>query len=115
MNIPGIIIVIGFIVLIVWKPIYWLKPHIQWRNDAIPSLSAKISDVRYDKAYYAGKVNKIKTTIEFSDGFSYITFLTNTTTRWMGYTVSVDEDLMKTILENAVVAHKEAVEKKLAG
>ena len=85
--------------------------HKGWNDGAVPDVNATVKDVKSERVKYSRNDAKFKTVVTFSDGFWYMTHKTNRKNGFMKYTISVDQELRRQIVEKAIAAHKEAVEK----
>lgn len=83
--------------------------HWGWNDGARPDANATI--IGFDSETVKNRKNraKLKTTVTFSDGFWFYTHETNRKNGVFSYTISVDEELAKTIIKRAIAAHKDAV------
>ena len=91
--------------------IYTSLDHWGWSKDAEPDENAVIVSVKSEfvnqKAF-----SKFKTTVNFSDGFWFLTHPTNRKTKFARYEFSVDRDLLEPELAKAVRIHqREAAER----
>lgn len=95
-----------------WKSFYSLFDHCEWDPGALPDPNAKIISFSSEQVQYSKNGAKYKTTVKFSDGFYFITHKTKRENSFLSYRISIDEHLKKEILECAIDAHTEAVQKK---
>ena len=91
------------------KAIWSCFAHTSWDKDANPDPDAIIVDINSQQVKYVKNGAKFKTTVVFSDGFTYVTHKTNRENHFGSYTISVNR---KEIAEAAKLAHAKAVEKK---
>lgn len=81
---------------------------------------AQIVDVQSKKVIYLKNGEQFKTTVRFSDGFSFITHATSrsnlgSSAGRIRYQISVNDVLLQHIQESAMRAHQKAYEKQQAG
>ncbi len=88
--------------------------HGKWYKNSNPDPKAVVSHTYSDPVKYVKNGAKYKTTVEFSDGFYFVTHRTNRNNHFMRYDISVDKELYQEIIRDAVDAHRLAVEKKLS-
>lgn len=103
---------VGTVAVLVTKS-YRLFNHHKWENYSVPDENAKIKNVSQERVNNGRELDKLKTTISFTDGFQFITykteyervggFFSNT------YRLSIDTD---EVLRAAKDAHANAVLKK---
>lgn len=91
------------------KAIWSCFAHTSWDKDATPDPDAIIVNINSQQVKYVKNGAKFKTTVEFSDGFTYVTHKTHRENHFGSYTISVNR---KEIAEAAKAAHAKAVEKK---
>jgi type III secretory pathway component EscS len=113
--IPTILLVFmgGCVVIVLGVALWSLFDHSKWAKNSNPSFDARIIDIQTDNVQYVKDGAKYKTTVYFSDGFIFTTHETNREDGIFSYQISIDADLSEQIINNAVVAHKEAVYKKI--
>ena len=107
-------IILGAVLFGVGRSIWWSFDHSGWYSNARPDRDATITSCNSEKVKYEKNGAKFKTTVEFSDGFYYITHKTNREQHVFTYNISIDSALKSEILTKAMDKHKTAVEKKLA-
>ncbi len=86
--------------------------HTSWKPDASPSMQATITNVSHKNVQYTKNNKKIKTTVEFSDGFVFTTCLQDRENHIMSYTISIGPETGKEIVRRAIATHEKAVAKK---
>lgn len=92
------------------KSIHSLFNQSRWSENANPDPDAIIVDMKSQQVKYVKNGAKFKTTVTFSDGFTFTTHKTNRVNHFGSYTISVDR---KEVAQMAKDAHAKAVEKKL--
>ena len=112
--ISGIVLLVVCILVIWWlSVIIWsLFDHTGWKPNSTPDRNAKISNVKRTRVEYTKNGMKYKTTIEFSDGFYFITHKTNREDGFFTYQISIDESLQQQIIDKAILKHNKYVKKK---
>ena len=111
MILCAIIILIPAI-LLTWKSlkesIYNSKEHVDYVAENL-SPDAEIINVETEKV--GSKTDTVyRTTVLFDDGFSYISHKTNSDFLIFGYRIYITPELKMEIIEDAIEAHKKAIE-----
>ena len=104
---------VAVIIGVFGKEWYSYFDHWEWEDDDRLDKNAEIVSVTSDKVLYVKNGGKYKTTVTFSDGFVYITHTTNREDGFFHYYISVDEELKKVIIDNAIRQHGKVVDKVL--
>ncbi len=110
----SLIFIGGCIAIIFGAAFLSMFDHKKWSKNSVPSLDATIVDIKTEKIKYLKNGAKYKTTVLFSDGFSFITHKTNREDELFSYTISVGGELLKQIIRKAEATHEKAVRKKIA-
>ena len=103
------VLFIGIYLAIYGREISSFFDHTAWKPLSNPKIDATIVDISTEKVKYIKNGSKFKTTITFSDGFQFITHKANVTSGLLSYTVSIDGDKRKELIEKAIAAHSQAV------
>ena len=96
---------------LIGRGIYWSFDHGKWARGSKPDINAKVIDVDTKQVMYLKNGAQYKTTVTFEDGYIFITHKTNRKDKLFKYEISVDSELMKTILQKANEWHMKAVQK----
>ena len=92
---------------------FWsLFDHTKIEPNAVLKPDAKIVGIDTNKVTYLKNGTKYKTTVRFSDGFSYITHATDRDDKLFTYTISISPELRKAIIAAAIESHEEALKKQ---
>lgn len=83
----------------------------QWGEPHNPDLNAQIIDIKTEKVKYTKNNAQLKTTVFFSDGYRYITHLTDRQNGILTYTISLSEESRKAIINEAITSHAAAVQR----
>lgn len=89
--------------------IYTWFDHSSWKGVPNPKLDATIVDISSEKVKYRKNGAKFFTVVTFSDGFQFITHDTKVDTHLFSYTISIDNALLKKIINKAIAAHTKAI------
>ncbi len=103
----------GLVIFLIAQNIYWHYDHGKWGKNAVPSYDASVIDISTKQVLYSKNNAKFKTTVVFSDGYTFITHKTKRKDRVFTYQISVDAELAKEILQLAKLSHDNAVKKLL--
>ena len=105
----GMLMIIGGVFVL----IYTQFDHYGWdANLKKPDLQASITKVDHKKVSLFIFRSKMKTSIFFSDGFYYISYKTKAAqVDFNHYSISVDKQMTLEIVESAIKAHTDAVQK----
>ena len=95
------------------KQVWSLSDHSEAYHNVELKQDAKIIDIKTEKVQYMKNDTKYKTTVSFSDGFSFITHKTNREDHFFTYNISVGSELYEQIIGNAIAAHNRALEQQL--
>ena len=109
----GFAFMVALIIGVFGKEWYSYFDHWEWEDDDRLDKNAEIVSVTSDKVLYVKNGGKYKTTVTFSDGFVYITHTTNREDGFFHYRISVDEELKKEIIKEAISCHNKTVDKIL--
>lgn len=109
----GFIVILMFIILASLRQILSWFDRGSWAKGAYPDPNAQISNVSREQVKYAKNDAKYRTTIEFTDGYRYITHKTGREQGFLTYTIAVDAALDAEIKEDAIRKHDKDVRKKL--
>ena len=102
------LVVLGMCFVQMGKAIWSCFNHTSWEKEAIPDPNAIVTGVNSRQVKYVKNGAKFKTTVTFSDGFTFVTHKTNRENHFGSYTISVNR---MEIAEMAKAAHAEAVSK----
>lgn len=92
---------------------FWsIFDHAKISKSAILREDAKIVNVRSEKVQYVKNGMKYKTTVTFSDGFTFITHETDRDDHFLSYNISISPELQEWIIRAATDAHEDAFEKQ---
>lgn len=112
----GKIILVLILFAVLAYPIYGLIraflslfDHGKWKKNSTPSAEARIVDMKTEKVQYVKNGTKYRTTVLFSDGFTYITHKTDRSDNFFTYSISISPELRDKIVYNAEKAHQKAV------
>ena len=92
---------------LVYSKNYNSSSHIKYnpkklKKDAhIVSSQTKVCGLKFE--------HKFRTTVIFSDGFTYISHATNRTDSWLSYEISISASMKENIIDRAISAHYEAL------
>ena len=106
------IIALVFVLIFALRAFYHLFDHTKQEPYTKLDPLAEIVDIQTEKVEYSKNGAKYKTTVFFSDGFQFITHKTNRKEGFFTYQISIDDSLRKEIIESAIAAHNQAVEKQ---
>ena len=84
-----------------------------WTSGSTPDPDAQICDVSRKQVKYAKNDAKYKTTVDFTDGFRYVTHATDREQGFLSYRISMSRELDSQIRDAAVIRHDKAVRRKL--
>lgn len=73
---------------------------------------AKIVDINTEEVQYIKNGAKYKTTVRFSDGFTFVTHETEREDHFVSYKISLNKELYDQIIRSAIAAHDCALEKQ---
>ena len=102
--IPFVIILLVIII----KGVYNLTDHIKIEDKTALRINAKIKNVERKIVGSKGS-KKYRTTIEFDDGFTYISHKTQDDNFIIMHRISISSELNDEIMNDAIEAHKKAV------
>ena len=106
---------IAFAVLLYFgfrKEVWSLFDHSEFYHNVQLQPDAKIVDVKSEKVQYTKGSAKFKTTVFFSDGFSFITHTTDRDEGFFTYRISIGTELYEEIIRKAIEAHNRALEEQ---
>ncbi len=104
-------IILSLFLTTVIREIYSKSDHTGWKKGSIPDRDATIVNISSEKVKYDKNDAKFKTTVQFSDGFYFITHRTNRENRLLSYTISLDSKLANEIAARARVMHNFEINK----
>lgn len=107
-----VIILILYIWIVHGGSISAMYDHYRWKYTAKPDPNATIIGINTAKEKLTKQNVKFRTTVEFSDGFYYVSYDTTTSRGLISYTISMDNDLRNRIIQKAVTAHNSEFQKK---
>lgn len=105
----------GWVLILLVFLIYLVTTQIRqrnkgsWEHASEADLNAQIIHVETEKVRCARNDMRYRTVIRFSDGFTYYSYKTNKEFFFRIYKISIDENLAKEIVEDAIKAHRKAV------
>ena len=94
------------------KSIWSEFDHARLGKNCTLKKDAKIVDVDTVRVRYLKNGAKYKTTVRFSDGFTFITHETDREDHVLSYRISIDSELYKQIIDNAIEMHDAVMEKQ---
>lgn len=80
-----------------------------WEHASEADLNAQIIRAETEKVRCSKNDTRYRTAIRFSDGFTYYSYKTKVDPGFFTYKISIDENLAKEIVEDAIEAHRKAV------
>ncbi|MBR4316939.1 MAG: hypothetical protein IKP65_08275 [Alphaproteobacteria bacterium] len=107
--IPILLLAFGSCIYNTIGEIYTLSDHYGWNEFSHPNKMAKIKNITSQKVKYTKNKAKLKTIVNFSDGFYFITYKTNRKSEFLGYSIFISNKLKKYIIHLAIQKHKIAV------
>ena len=105
----GAIAFIAYYSYRIFKATWNCFDHSKIATNAVLSPDAIITNVQSEKVQYVKNGMKFKTTVSFSDGFTFVTHKTNREDGFLTYQIAINGE---EILENAKKAHERALKKQ---
>ena len=107
-----LIIIVLIVVVMFGLEIYSNFDHSYTEPGKTLDENAEIVKMDSEQVKYVRNNAKFKTTVTFSDGFTFVTHKTKKEYDGLRrYTISIEPDTKLTIINNATEAHRKAVEK----
>ncbi len=93
--------------------LYSWSDHGKWARNSAPDPNATIVDRSVSEVEFLKNGKKIKRTLTFSDGFTYVTYKTRRKDGFFTYSIGLNENDTKEFLLKAIDKHYQQVEEKL--
>lgn len=104
---------IGFALFNLYREAWSWFDHCKWESWATPDQNAKLTNFSSEQVKYSKNNAKYKTTVSFSDGFTFTTFKTGRESGFMSYRIYIDQAMKLEIIQKAIDKHDKAVLRRL--
>ena len=106
-----LLIIVAIFIWVIHKEIWSLFDHSEVLSYELQP-DAEIVHIKTERVQYTRNNAKFKTTVYFSDGFSFVSHKTDREDGFFRYRISVGPELRERIISKAIIAHNRAIERQ---